>query len=170
MKKIIAIVMALVMMMAVTVPAFAADPITHESTNKTGTVNVTTKFDENNDWSYKVTIPADIQIQWNDTLEKEMTYSVESQLLIGASLDISVVADNDGEMTAGEDVPEKLKLNVTGGDTVNFKEVNAENTTAPGVVGGTNVKVAIETFVGKPVGVYTGTLTFTVVYNPPVNG
>ena len=49
MKRIIAIVMALVMMMAVTVPAFAADPITHESTNKTGTVNVTTKFDENND-------------------------------------------------------------------------------------------------------------------------
>ncbi len=169
MKRIIAIVMALVMMMAVTVPAFAADPITHESTNNTGTVNVTTKFDENKDWSYEVTIPADIQIQWDDTSEKDMTYSVESQLLIGASLDISVVADNDGEMSAGEDVPEKLKLNVTGGDTVNFKEVNAENTTAPGVVGGTNVKVAIETFEGKPVGVYTGTLTFTVVYNAPTN-
>ena len=169
MKKIIAIVMALVMMMAVTVPAFAADPITNESTNNSGTVNVTTKFDENSDWSYTVTIPADIQVQWGDTSEKDMTYSVESQLLIGASLDISAVADNNGEMTASAGTTETLKFNVTGGDAVNFKEVNEANTTAPGVVGGTNVKVAIETFEGKPVGVYAGTLTFTVVYNPPVN-
>lgn len=166
MKRIIAIVMALVMMIAVTVPAFAADTITHESTNNTGTVNVTTKFDENNDWSYTVTIPADIQVQWGDTSENDMTYSVESQLLIGASLDISAAADNNGEMTSAG-TTETLKFNVTGGDVVNFKEVNAVNTTAPGVVGGTNVKVAIETFDGKPVGVYAGTLTFTVVYNAP---
>ena len=169
MKKIIAIVMALTMMMAITVPVFAVE-ITNESTDKTSTVDVKTTFNENSDWSYTVTIPAGVEIAWNDKTEKDMTYSVESQLLIGASLDISAVADNNGEMTAGADVSETLKFNVTGGDVVNFKEINAANTTAPGVVGGTNVKVAIETFDGKPVGAYVGTLTFTVVYNAPVNG
>lgn len=168
MKKIIAIVMALTMMMAITVPVFAAE-ITNESADKTSTVDVKTTFNENSDWSYTVTIPAGVEIAWNDKTEKDMTYSVESQLLIGASLDISAVADNNGEMTAGADVSEKLKFNVTGGGVVNFKEINAANTTAPGVVGGKNVKVAIESFESKPVGVYVGTLTFTVVYNAPTN-
>ncbi len=173
MKKIIAIVMALVMMMAVTVPAFAADtiitkddPAADAEGKQTAGADVVTTFDATNDWSYTVTIPADINVSWGDTTEKNMTYSVESQLLIGASLDISAVVNNNGDMT-NPDTTETLTLNITGGDTVHFAEVNPANTTAPNVVGGENVKVAIESFDGKPVGTYTGTLTFTVVYNAP---
>ena len=68
--KIIAIVMALTMMMAITVPVFAAE-ITNESADKTSTVDVKTTFDENADWSYTVTIPAGVEIAWNDKTEKD---------------------------------------------------------------------------------------------------
>ena len=167
MKKLLSIALAIVMMVAICVPAFAAT-IDQSMADQTGTVNVTTKYNEATDWSYIVTIPADISVDWGDTLEKDMTYSVESQLLIGASLDISAVADNGGLMSA-TGTTEQLKFNVTGGDAVHFTEVNAANTTAPGVIDGKNVKVAVESFAGKPVGTYQGTLTFTVVYNAPTS-
>ncbi len=164
MKKIIAIVMALIMMMVVTVPAFAVD-ITND-TAQTGSVDVVTTFDETTDWSYTVTIPAGITVAWNDTSAQNMTYSVESQLLIGASLKVSVVADNGGIMTA-TGTTDTLTFTVAGGDEVEFGPVNPANTTAPNVVDGTNASVSIADFSGKAVGAYTGTLTYTVTYVAP---
>lgn len=167
MKKIIAIVMALVMMMAVTVPAFAEDTtITQDTTPQTGSADVVTTFDETSDWSYTVTIPAGVTVAWNDTSAQAMTYSVESQLLIGASLKVSAAADNNGTMTA-TGTTDTLTFTVAGGDEVEFGPVNAEGTTAPGVVDGTNVSVSIADFAGKAVGTYTGTLTYTVTYVAP---
>ena len=165
MKKIIAIVMALVMMMAVTVPAFAVE-IKNGDQDQFGTADVVTTFDENADWSYTVTIPTGVTVAWNDTSAQAMTYSVESQLLIGASLKVSATADNGGSMTASG-TTDTLTFAVAGGDVVEFGAVNAANTTAPGVVGGTNVSVSIADFAGKAVGAYTGTLTYTVVYVAP---
>lgn len=164
MKKIIAIVMALIMMMVVTVPAFAAE-ITND-TAQTSSVDVVTTFDETTDWSYTVTIPAGVTVAWNDTSAQDMTYSVESQLLIGASLKVSVVADNGGTMTA-TGTTDTLTFTVAGGDEVEFGPVNPANTTAPNVVGGTNASVSIADFSGKAVGAYTGTLTYTVTYVAP---
>ena len=176
MKKLLAIVMAIVMMMAIAVPAFAAatatniteaDPTPDATTGaQTGTADVYTTFDENADWSYTVTIPADLNIAWGDKEAKNMTYKVESQLLIGAKLTVSVAGS--GEMSA-TGTTEKLAYTLTGGDAVEFAEVNAADTTAPGVTGGENVKVAITTFDGKPVGEYRDTLTYTVVYSAPTN-
>lgn len=164
MKKIIAIVMALTMMMVVTIPAFAVD-ITND-TAQTSSVDVVTTFDETTDWSYTVTIPAGVTVAWNDTSAQDMTYSVESQLLIGASLKVSVVADNGGTMTA-TGTTDTLTFTVAGGDEVEFGPVNPANTTAPNVVDGTNASVSIEDFSGKAVGAYTGTLTYTVTYVAP---
>ncbi len=168
MKKIIAIAMALVMMMAICVPAFAANPIVKDG-EQTGSADVYTTFDENTDWSYTVTIPAGVQVDWDDTAPQDMIYTVESQLLIGASLKVSAAADNEGKMTnpnAAED--QFLTFTVAGGDVVTFAEVNAANTTAPGVVDGTNVTVAVAGFDNVPVGTYTGTMTYTVEYVAPV--
>ncbi len=80
MKKIIAIVMAIVMMMAVAVPAFAAD-LTEKPSEAGEVVIMTSTIDENgNDAEkYTVTIPADTTINWR----KEVTavdYSITSQL------------------------------------------------------------------------------------------
>jgi|GEM_PF-170486 len=164
MKKIIALVMAIVMMMAIAVPAFATD-ITKD-TAQTASADVVTTYDETTDWSYTVTIPAGVTVDWNDTAAQAMTYKVESQLLIGASLKISAVADNSGLMTA-TGTTDTLTFTVAGGDEVEFGEVNAAGTTAPGVVDGTNVSVTIADFSGKAVGDYAGTLTYTVEYVAP---
>ncbi len=169
MKKILAIAMAIVMMMAIMVPAFAETTITKDSpetTPQTATADVVTTFDENEDWSYTITIPAGVTVAWNDTAPQAMTYSIESQLLIGASLNVSAAADNGGVMTA-EGTTDTLTFTVAGGDVVTFAEVNEAGTTAPGVVDGENVTVTIADFSGKAVGTYTGTMTYTVEYVAP---
>ncbi len=174
MKRIIAIAMAIVMMMAIAVPAFAAgvNPITNETADQYGTADVytkTTNADGEEVWFYTVEIPADLEISWGDKEAKNMTYKVESQLLIGATLTVSVAGS--GEMSA-TGTTEKLAYTLTGGDAVEFSAVNAANTTGvnadgTGIVDGENVKVQITTFDGKPVGAYRDTLTFTVEYEAP---
>lgn len=174
MKKLLSIALAVVMMMAVCVPAFAAeiteaDPTPDATTGaQTAQADVVTTYDENADWSYTVTIPAGVTVDWNDTSAQAMTYSVESQLLIGASLKVSVAADNAGVMTA-TGTTDTLTYTLAGGDEVEFPAVNAANTTAPGVVGGTNASVTIADFSGVAVGAYTGTLTYTVTYVAPAD-
>ena len=162
MKKIISIALALVMMMAICVPAFA----TQTANDGGNEVQVETSYIEATDASYTVTIPSTISIPWGVTDEQEATYTVKSQLVIGAKLNISAAANNGGEMVA-TGTTDKLTFAVTGGDTVEFSEVNAANTTAPGVTNGTNVKVSVASFDGKAVGEYTGTITYTVEYVAP---
>lgn len=163
MKKIISIVLALVMMMAVTVTAFAEVVNTDGAVGNTAYVE--TSYTEL-DTSYTVTIPATISIPWDVIAPQNATYKVESQLLIGAKLKVSATANNGGEMVA-TDTTDTLKFTVTGGDVVEFDAVNVAKTTAPGVTEGENVKVAISTFEGKAVGTYKGTLTYTVEYVAP---
>lgn len=172
MKKILAIVMAIVMMMAVAVPAFAAetatnitktDPTPDATGKQTGTAVVKTVYNENTDWSYTITIPADMEIAWNDDGVKNMTYYVESQLLIGASIKVSVVGNDKLTASSGDE----LAYTLTGGGEVEFGAVNAKNTTAPNVTNGTNVQVKIPSFAGVPVGTYSDTLTYTVEYIAP---
>lgn len=164
MKKVLSIALAIVMMFAICVPAFATD-ITKDS-EQSAQAEVVTTYDNATDWSYTVTIPAGVTVAWNDTTAQDMTYKVESQLLIGAGLKISAAADNGGVMTAAGTTDE-LTFTVAGGDVVEFGPVNAANTTAPGVVDGTNVSVTIADFAGKAVGAYSGTLTYTVEYVAP---
>ena len=155
MKKIIAIVMALVMMMAVTVPAFAAD-ITKDSA-QAGQATVATTTDDT-DATYTVTYPAATTIAWGDTNAVNVNYAVTSQLPIGASLKVSVAADNNGEMTSANAVGYKLTYTLTGGAEETFQEIN--NNDAPS----TDVTVAIADFSQAVPDVYTGTLTYTVAY------
>ena len=155
MKKIIAIVMALVMMMAVTVPAFAAD-ITKDSA-QAGQATVATTTDDT-DATYTVTYPATTTIPWGDTNAVNVNYAVTSQLPIGASLKVSVAADNNGEMTSANAAGYKLTYTLTGGAEETFQEIN--NNVAPS----TDVTVAIADFSQAVPDVYTGTLTYTVAY------
>ena len=155
MKKIIAIVMALVMMMAVTVPAFAAD-ITKD-TAQAGQATVATTTDDT-DATYTVTYPATTTIPWGDTNAVNVNYAVTSQLPIGASLKVSVAADNNGEMTSANAAGYKLTYTLTGGAEETFQEIN--NNVAPS----TDVTVAIADFSQAVPDVYTGTLTYTVAY------
>ncbi len=161
MKKILAIVLALVMMLAVTVPAFAEDvTISNESAGNTGNADVLTTFDAD-DWSYTVTYPANTNIAWNDKSPVNADYAVTSQLLIGASLKVSVSRDNDGKMTTTPDKGFSLTYTLTGGTEETFAEINDNEGPA------TPVEISISDFSGVPVGTYTGTVTYTVEYVAP---
>ncbi len=155
MKKIIAFAMVLVMMMAVAVPAFAAD-ITKE-TAQSGSATVATTTSDT-DANYTVTYPATTVIAWGNTDPVNVNYAVTSQLPIGASLEVSVTADNDGKMTSTNAVGYELVYTLTGGAAETFSEIN--NAVAPA----TDVTVAIADFSQAVPDTYGGTLTYKVVY------
>lgn len=162
MKKIISIALALVMMMAVTVPAFAATAVLGDNT-----VNVETSFNES-DTSYTVEIPATISVAWNDeTTAYEVGYTVTSQLLVGASLKVAVNYDSDtddannGVMT-NDETTATLKYTLTGAGEATFTGVNDGAKASD--VGGTDATITVAGFDAAPVGTYTGTITYTVAY------
>lgn len=162
MKKVISVLLAVAMLAALTVPAFAAE-ITKDSAEQSAKVDVVTKTTntEGEDaYSYTVTIPASFEFDWGDTAAKDATYTVTSQLLLGASLDVSVAANNGGKMT-NENTASTLTYTLTNGGSTHFTEVN--NDAAPTA----QPAVSIASYDNVPIAVYTGTLTYTVTYNAP---
>lgn len=166
MKKIISIALSLVMMLAVAVPAFAATAVLGDNT-----VNVETSFNESTDTSYTVEIPATISVAWNDeTTAYEVGYTVTSQLLVGASLKVAVNYDSDtddannGVMTNAETTA-TLKYTLTGAGKTTFTGVNDGAKASD--MGGTDATITVAGFDAAPVGVYTGTITYTVEYVAP---
>ena len=162
MKKIISVLLAVAMLAALTVPAFAAD-ITKDSAEQSAKVDVVTKTtntDGADAYSYTVTIPASFEFDWGDTAAKDATYTVTSQLLLGASLDVSVAANNGGQMT-NADTASTLTYTLTNGGSAHFAEVN--NSAAPTA----QPAVSIASYDNVPIAVYTGTLTYSVTYNAP---
>ena len=100
MKKIIAIVMALVMMMAVTIPAFAED-LSGSSNNGNVTILTDTKDADGNDAErYTVTIPADTTIPWGQN-ETAVDYSITSQLRRNHRVSVSVAGSGSMKTTDG---------------------------------------------------------------------
>ena len=170
MKKIISVLLAVAMLAALTVPAFAADitiskdePAAGPDGAQTATVDVVTKTTNTEGadaYTYSVTFPASFEFAWGDTAAKDATYTVTSQLLLGASLDVSVAANNGGKMT-NENTASTLTYTLTNGGSAHFAEVN--NSAAPA----THPTVSIASYAGVPIAVYTGTLTYTVTYNAP---
>lgn len=170
MKKIISVLLAVAMLAALTVPAFAADitiskdePAAGPDGAQTATVDVVTKTTNTEGadaYTYSVTFPASFEFAWGDTAAKDATYTVTSQLLLGASLDVSVAANNGGKMT-NENTASTLTYTLTNGGSAHFAEVN--NSAAPTA----QPTVSIASYAGVPIAVYTGTLTYTVTYNAP---
>ncbi len=80
MKKVISIALALVMMLAICVPAFAADLTQKPSEASDIIISTDTKDINGNDAEqYIVTIPADTVIPWGEA-ETDVSYSVEAHL------------------------------------------------------------------------------------------
>ena len=165
MKKIISIALALIMMMAICVPAFAETAVLGE--NK---VNVETTY-ETTDTSYTVEIPATVSVVWDDTTTAyDVGYTVTSQLLVGASLKVAVNYDldtddtNNGVMT-NADTTATLKYTLIGEGETTFAEVN--NAAKASDANGTDATITVDGFAAAPVGAYTGTITYTVTYVAP---
>lgn len=158
MKKILAVVMALTMLFALCVPAFAADPnpITKD-TAQAGSADVITTFVAS-DETYSVSYPAAVNVAWGDTAAQDAKYTVTSALQIGAKITVSAAENAGGTMTAAG-TSDTLTFTVQNGAAQDFTGANAavDSTTT----------VTIADFSGAAVGVYTGTMTYTVVYAAP---
>ena len=155
MKKIVSILLAVMMIAAIAVPSFAAT-ITKES-DKTADVQVKTKTTDKNDAdpeTYTVTIPAEITVAWNDTAAQDASYTVDSQLKLGAKLKVSAAAKDAGKMTNAA-TDKFLTFTVAGGEAIEYPELNNA------VKSSTTVTIAD---FNAPIAEYVGTMTYTVEY------
>lgn len=157
MKKIVSILLAVMMIAAIAVPSFAAT-ITEKSDPKTAEVQVMTKTtdkDNNDPENYTVTIPAEITVAWNDTTAQDASYTVDSQLKLGAKLKVSAAAENAGKMTNAAATDKFLTFTVAGGDVAEYTELNNA------VKSSTTVTIAD---FNAPIAEYVGHMTYTVEY------
>ena len=159
MKKIVSILLAVMMIAAIAVPSFAVDPITitEKSDPKHAEVQVKTMItdkDNNDPENYTVTIPAEITVAWNDTTAQDASYTVDSQLKLGAKLKVSAAAKDAGKMTNAA-TDKFLTFTVAGGDAAEYTELNTA------VKSSTTVTIAD---FNAPIAEYVGHMTYTVEY------
>lgn len=150
MKKILAIAMAIVMMMAVAVPAFAAVEYDDGTAGSETIITTLTEKEDSSDptW-YTVTIPATQDIFWEATAT-QIEYTINSQLATGDAVKVTVAGS--GFMTNGT-------------DNLEYAITDAEYTASGAVVVDEADTVTIDTSMAKwtevPVDAYSDTLTFT---------
>ena len=159
MKKILSIAVAVLMIVAICVPCFAAT-IDKTTPDGKGTAQVKTDISAVTDTgTFVVTIPAEMPIPWNTAntdSSKDFTYSVESQLKTGKVIQVDV-AQNSANMTSASGAT--LAYTITG-------DITAVKTAAPVVAAGTFVKtvtvnVAGTAWANAAIDEYSDTLTFT---------
>ena len=159
MKKILALAIAIVMMMAIAVPAFAAtETITggKEDGSKTEIVTLTTREDNSDPTWYTVTIPASQEIYWEATTT-DIEYTINSQLATDDLVKVSV-ADADGAYLMTKDGSNATLAYVIADDdkvyTASAEVVVDEKDTVTINTTGAN-------WAGVPVDTYSDILTFT---------
>ena len=151
MKKVISVLMAVAMLAALMVPAFA---LTEADGNPaSGTAEVKTNYDnlEATGGYYTVTYPAETTIAWG-TVDTTIKYNVSTQLIPTATLTVTVAQDNAAMKSADEtELPYTLS-----GDT----EVTG---IAPFVSEekSLNINITDANWKSVPVDDYSDTLTFT---------
>lgn len=168
MKKILAAVLALCMLLAMSTVAFAANPITKD-TEQTGATVVKTigqgPTDPNvpgadEDWT--VTIPAELIVPWDNANggSDSDVYTLAARLAKGSRVEVSVspFGDQALAMTLKGDT-ETIPATISGDASI-----AAGKTTAAPVTGTITASIAAADFDAAYVGEYAGNLTFTVVY------
>lgn len=152
MKKVISVLMAVAMLAALMVPAFAVDKTLDENT-ASDTAEVKTNYDnlEATGGYYTVTFPAETTIAWG-TVDTTIKYTISTQLIPTATLTVTVAQDNAAMKSADEtELPYTLS-----GDT----EVTG---IAPFVSEekSLNINITDANWKSVPVDDYSDTLTFT---------
>lgn len=147
MKKVISVLLAVLMLSALMVPAFAAS-----FTQDEGTGGATVKTDTSaitGDGAYTVTYDAEISVPWNSTEAVSSEYTVETHLKTGKQL--QVTATSDGVMTYES---EELAYTLAGDTTYT---ASAAETATKAIT----VAVAQEAWDNAPIAEYTDTITYT---------
>ena len=164
MKKALSVLVALMMLVAFCVPAFAAD-IVADGTGDT-IIKTSTLKDPNGDGvgdtdaeGFKVTIPADTVIPWG-TEATDVSYMVEAHLARGKA--VSVAVTGSGTMKTADAVYE---IPYTLDGTANFVAANPwvyDTVNDTGVTQPLTVQIAADDWNTAVVEAYQDTLTYTV--------
>lgn len=148
MKKVISVLLAVMMLAALMVPAFAATFTQDEDEGGSATVKTDTSA-VTGEGTYTVTYDAEIPVPWNSTDAVYSEYTVETHLRSGNKLEVTV--SSDGIMTYNA-----LELPYTlGGDTA-YTAGAAETATKA-----ITVTVAQSAWDKAPIAEYTDTITYT---------
>lgn len=151
MKKIISIVMAVVMMMAVMVPVFAAD-LTINNTSGEATVKVD-GIDDMGEGSYTVSIPATIDVLWGkDGLD---SYYITNQLQTGKKVKVTLA--NTKDLTNVNDANETIVFEVTD----QTDGLSASSVVIDKEEHKFDITIAADEWAKASISDYSGTITFT---------
>ena len=149
MKKVLAFAMALVMMMAICVPAFAAFSGGQGTNgNETEINTLKTKADGSDAAWFTVTIPPTQDIYWEATTTA-LSYTISSQLETGKAVKITV--KGSGLLTNGKD---NLVYSITDAE---YEASAALVTDEPDTV---TIDTSTAAWTTVPVDTYSDTLTF----------
>lgn len=153
MKKLLAMALAVVMMLAVCVPAFAAD-ITTDGGTGTAIIKTSTQTAGGDDGAgFTVTIPAENTIFW-DAQSTSLTYTITSQL-----------GPNTGVQVTVDDTDKAYVMTDENGYTLAYTLADTTDTTTSPVVNAEafyyTVNVAEAAWNAAIVSEYADELTFT---------
>lgn len=159
MKKYLSIVLAIVMMFAVCVPAFATE-IDQDSVPQSADANVYTTFSKDDD-EYTVTFDAQFEIPWKTdgtSSSVNLDYTVTTNLVPNSKVEVSVAAKNDGKMNlAVASDTQYLTFTVANGEAATYTGVTTAAHPTP-------MPTATVTEFNQRIDTYTGQVTFTVNY------
>lgn len=155
MKKVVSVLMAVAMLAALMVPAFALDQNTPSGDT---IVKTSTTMEGGQDARrYTVTIPADTVIAWGAEKTDLTGYTAEAHLAYGEKLSVTVAGS--GNMTYSPEAGVTLELPYTlDGDTA-YKSTGA--VVYPVANLALSVNIAADDWNQAVVGEYQDTLTFT---------
>lgn len=150
MKKILAMALALVMMMTICVPAFAA---TLNASSNSGSATVLVDgITDKGDGTYSVEIPASVDLTWGDTT-KAGEYKITSQVQTAKRVKVTLAKDKD--LTNTGDATETIEFAVADATTgvANAAVVNNE-------AHAFNLTIDAGEWTAASIAVYEGTITF----------
>lgn len=155
MKKILSVALALVMALAICVPAFAVKTISDKEPGAATSIvkTSTLKEDGTSGESYKVIIPANTTIPWGNP-SADLIYSAEAHLGYGKKLRVTVEGNN--KMVLKEDASETLEYALSG--DVSYV---SDRPVVNGVSKTVTLLITEKAWANAIVGAYTGILTFT---------
>lgn len=155
MKKVLSVALALVMLFAVCVPAFASQTITQPGDTPVDVTTLTTDVNGDPAANFTVTIPATVSIPWYGTTGGDsITWSYTAQLNIGEHLQISLDKRSGEFYNDGTNV---LAYTLTGDAADAAYETTDEVESAS-----RSTAVTVTGWEDVPVGAYSDTVTFTV--------
>lgn len=154
MKKVLSLALALVMMFAVCIPAFAIDLNAGSNMGKTDVI--VDGIRDMGEGTYTVTIPAEVEINWGDQLT-DIDYSIFCQLQTGKKVTVSVSSADAYTMTNNANTA-ILKYSLSDTTYTTTKSVVLESAPEKAKA---KVIIAEDDWNNASIDNYRGTLTFT---------